>query len=352
MAKGSPDPQHQLISTALTCCLRQTCPQASITCGTLISDLGLKPDIFVAHPDGRRWAYEIINKNRAATKLIEKHQHYLEAGVSVYWVLWETLAPEKPLDGEKIARQAYWYSEALAEEPRRYKLNKLQRTLAELGEGWMYAFSVYKPLFDQVDHWMLKLMMISLDTYCFSPDQLKSDRVISKSDFLPLPYLTFAEDGRPALKPGMDELSSFLAPIAESAVQFPTDHPIFINNFLGKFDNLLDSPDTLQELVSKAFLQELIELTPHYSEAEWTLLAEQLQVYKEKVSQKTGAFQTETVEQVFEALNVLTADLPPVLQAVIQKFYPALNAKAIHQIIALKQWYEEDPHLQALLTKL
>ena len=55
--------------------------------------MGLKPDIYVEHPDGRLWAFEMIYRNAHAQHTLENHERYGDAGVRNFWILWDTLAP-------------------------------------------------------------------------------------------------------------------------------------------------------------------------------------------------------------------------------------------------------------------
>lgn len=351
MTQGSPDNQHELMVTGLARCLRQAFPRANFTFGTVVSDLGLKPDIFVSHPDGRRWAYEMVNKNAAADEIKSKHQKYLAAGVSAYWILWENLAPAKPLDADKVISQAIWVDEALLEEPRQYWLNKLQRTLAELGGGCLYVFAIYKPLLDLVEHWALKLIVIGLDIYKLQP-QPHPGKVTADIDFVPLPYLVFGEQGQPQLRPDADEISPYLSSVMDPRIQFPSDGPVFIKESFGNLDSLFGSPEEMQQLMQQALIQALSQSVADYSPADLAQLGEELQSYKERMPATSTTTDFEKPEQLLTALVEYLDSLPPIIQEAFRVVFDFPNKETIGQLIELKQWYEEDPYLQELLADM
>jgi hypothetical protein len=45
-------------------------PESRVTLGKRIQSVGLKPDIFIEHPDGHKWAYEMIYGNKSAEKVV------------------------------------------------------------------------------------------------------------------------------------------------------------------------------------------------------------------------------------------------------------------------------------------
>jgi hypothetical protein len=237
MAKGSPDNQHELIVTGIGRCLKAAYTEAKLSFGKVIPDIRLKPDIFVDHLNEQRWAYEVVNKNRPIQEIEAKHRKYAQAGVQAHWILWQTLGPEKPLDDTLIA-QSMWISDEIVEVPRRYKLNRLQRTLACLGDGYLYVFSIYKPFLDVVESSPLKLVMAGLDVYQFAPDHLDEQESAGDWAFVPLPYLVFNPQGRPCCSPVVDGIS----PDIQSLVGVSPEMPVFLQEQLTTLDTLLQTP--------------------------------------------------------------------------------------------------------------
>jgi hypothetical protein len=54
---------------------------------------GLKPDVYIRHPDGRQWAYEMVHGNSHPAHLNENHHRYQASGIRDIWILWDDLRP-------------------------------------------------------------------------------------------------------------------------------------------------------------------------------------------------------------------------------------------------------------------
>lgn len=347
MTKGSPDSQHELVITGLGRCLRLAYPTAQLSFGTKVSDLNLKPDIFVDHLNGQRWAYEVVNKSRAINGIEAKHRKYIRFGVQAYWILWQTLGPEKPLD-DTLTDQSMWISEEIVDTPRRYRLNELQSTLAHLGEGHLYVFSIHKPFLDLVEHWGLKLMMVGLDIYHFLPDQLDEGWAEGSWDPVPLPYLVFDEQGRPQCKPGIDKIPPFLQSYAESL----SDKPFFAPKALADLDAMVQAPDVLVASITQALTQ-LGKQHAHVELPEAEELAqafEHLQELRIKMSRKQNAGEINAL-QVFDTLDDLIAALPLQWQSAFREIIP-VTGDMVRQMLELKRWFDEDEHLRKLLADM
>jgi hypothetical protein len=107
----------------------------------LVRPPGLRPDIFVQHPDGKKWAFEMVHRNSQATHLLENHRRYLEAGIQDIWILWQDLEPSagrpRSIDQGVMPR--------FLSEQRLYKLGAPQRAILDMQEGevrTLYAFTV------------------------------------------------------------------------------------------------------------------------------------------------------------------------------------------------------------------
>jgi hypothetical protein len=347
MAKGSPDSQHELIVTGIGRCQKVAYPQAELSFGTKVPDLGLKPDIFVDHLNGQRWAYEVVNKNRHVREIEAKHRKYLQSGVQAYWILWQMLGPEKSLDDTSIF-QSVWISDEIVDAPRRYHLNELQRTLARLGEGRLYVFSIHKPFLDLVEHWTLKLVMTGLDIYHFSTDRLAAEWIEGNWDFVPLPYLIFDERGRPHCKPGVDKIPPFLQPFMESF----SGGPVFAPEAWARLEALIQAPDFLLVSMRQALTQ-LGEQYGHEKLPQTEELAgafDHFQKLVSELSQNRAAREADLL-QVMDALDKLIAALPVHLQSAFREIMP-MTGDMLRRILELKRWFEEDEHLQELLAKM
>ncbi|MDH4138080.1 MAG: hypothetical protein OEW09_15385 [Anaerolineae bacterium] len=347
MAKGSPDSEHELIVSGIGRCLQTAYPMAELTFGQVVPDLNLKPDIFIDHRNGQRWAYEVVNKNIDARKFEAKHQHYAQAGVQLHWILWQALGPEKPLD-DTLTVQSVWISDEIVDAPRRYKLNGLQRTLARLGGGHLYVFSIHKPFLGLVKHWGLKLMMAGLDIYHFRPDQLDRDWVEGSWDPVPLPYLVFDEQGQPQCKSGIDKIPPFLQSYAESL----SDKPFFAPKAFADLDDMVQAPDVLVAFITQALTQ-LGEQHAHVQLLETEELAqafERLQEFRAEMSKTQVPNETDAL-RALDALDNLIAALPLQLQRILREVIPVTGGM-VRQMLELKRWFDEDEHLQKLLADM
>lgn len=348
MTKGSPDPQHELMITGLARCLMIACPHIDLYLGKVIPDLELKPDIFAVHSDGRRWAYEMVNQNADAGKIEIKHHLYGRAGVPVYWILWEDQAPGGRLDADKITKQSIWATEDQLKGRRRYRLNKLQQTLVGLGRGRLYTFSLGKPLLDEVDHWLFKLFLIGLDIYQVSSGQLGDNPIEGYWEFIPLPYLAFNEEGQPQLKPGAGELASSLAAVSQPLTDIPTDRPFLLKDRLQDLDDLLSSPGRFQTLLAQSLLPVLKQKAAAYSAEELQKIVAHMPDLAEAKAKLSVPY-SDPIDALRAWVDFVDS-FPPLVRDTFREVIPLPGATEVCLMVELKQWLEDDPHLQRLLA--
>jgi len=89
MARGQESDAHRVMLEALEIRLRKLFPGSEVTLGKKIQSIGLKPDIYIEHPDGRKWAYEMIFGNKSAEHTLDNHKRYKNAGTHDFWILWD-----------------------------------------------------------------------------------------------------------------------------------------------------------------------------------------------------------------------------------------------------------------------
>lgn len=347
MAKGSPDSRHELMISGIARCLELACPGVRLSRGKVVEDISLKPDIFALLPDGRRWAYEAVYKNAHIDDIKAKQHKYNQAGVYDHWILWESLAPEKPWDDGAIA-QSVWISNEVAIAPRRYKLNNLQRTLMRLGQGHLYAFSIHKPILRLVKNWGLKLAMVGLYVYHFSPEQAETQRVRISGDWdlVPLAHLTFSEQGRLQRKPDSIEIPAPLRTLAE----LPSDEAVSIQKSFAMLDDALQSPEALTASMTLGFKR----LSEQYAQLELPQTEEFAQVARrfQEIAQDTAANPIADEASVLQALSAfdrVVGFLPLHVQIAVREVMP-ITADMMRQTLEIKRWFEQDEHLQKLLA--
>ena len=131
MAKqGAP---HETMVEAFTKRLRQLHPEppAVYSFGSKVESVGLKPDIYVQHPDGRQWAFEMVHGNSSARHLLDNHRRYASHGIHDVWILWDSLrpkvGPDHPLEQGIMP--------ALLPDAKVYPLTAPQRAILEMQIG-------------------------------------------------------------------------------------------------------------------------------------------------------------------------------------------------------------------------
>lgn len=347
MAKGSPDPQHELVITAISRCLRLVYPEIELTQGRLIPDLNLKPDIYVVHPDGRRWAYEVVNKNAGIAKIEENHQTYAQAGVRDYWILWEARGPDKPLD-DSILAQSMWITDEASEGPKRYKLTDLQRALASLGDGSLYVFVINKALQATIENLALRLGIIGLAIYHFSLEELQEEHVEGDWDFVPLPGVDFGSVGEPQVRQEVFAIPTFLQPQAE----IPSDRPVFAREVFGEVDQLLASPETLIAMLQQSEQEVQAEHggLESIQTPEFTAALERFLRVKSEIEAHPEQEEENTIRLV-RGIEDLIAAMPEPLQSRYRGILP-VSAETLRRIFEIRRWLEEDEHVQKLLEEV
>ncbi len=76
MARGQESDAHRVMLEAFQIRLSKFFPESRVTLGKRIQSVGLKPDIFIEHPDRRKWAYEMIYGNKSAKHTLDNHRLY------------------------------------------------------------------------------------------------------------------------------------------------------------------------------------------------------------------------------------------------------------------------------------
>jgi hypothetical protein len=238
-------------------------PQATYSLGRKVTPPGLKPDVYVEHEDGRRWAFEMVHHNRHAQHLLENHRRYAEAGISDHWVLWHDLQPQT--QGTPSPDQGVMT--ALIEEERCFTLTAPQRAILEMQDGdvrYLYAFTI-NPLKDIRSPKTEFARFISTGVILYRFEGWNGEeKAVASQIFVPMYYLEFSDGG--ALKrppPGVYD-----AAFEELADLVGFDEPVMIpSEAAATLDGLPQIIAAHQQRVAMAILkQHWIALSPEERE--------------------------------------------------------------------------------------
>ena len=191
--EGAP---HATMVEAFVNRLQQLYPQSKATysLGRKVTPPGLKPDVYVEHEDGRRWAFEMVHHNRHAQHLLENHRRYAEAGISDHWVLWHDLQPQT--QGTPSPDQGVMT--ALIEEERRFTLTAPQQAILEMQESdmrYLYAFTI-NPLKDIRSPETMFSQTVSTGVIIYRFEGWDGEeKAVASQIFVPMYYLEFNDDG-------------------------------------------------------------------------------------------------------------------------------------------------------------
>jgi hypothetical protein len=198
MTRGQESPSHKAMFEAFELRLRTCFPGSKITLGKKIQPVGLKPDIYVEHPDGRRWAFEMIYRNAHARHLLENHERYDSAGIRDFWILWDTLAPavSRPPADQGVLTD-YLHTR------KRAKNTKLLQAVAQIHHEhcgvWptpVYAFS-FQEFGSMIEnpHPIMQAISTGVTAYLIEEIAQTAKTLYYSTEYVPIVELGFDNDG-------------------------------------------------------------------------------------------------------------------------------------------------------------
>lgn len=116
-------------------------PPAVYREGRRVKPVGLKPDVYLQHPDGRQWAFEMVHGNRHPDHLLKNHERYVQAGIRDIWILWDDLSPKSGPPSPKDQG----VMPALMGETRMYRITGPQCAILQMQTGnirYLHTFTV------------------------------------------------------------------------------------------------------------------------------------------------------------------------------------------------------------------
>jgi hypothetical protein len=263
MAKqGAP---HATMSEAFAKRLRQLYPEPPTLYleGRVIKPAGLKPDIYVQHPDGRQWVFEMVHGNSSAQHLLKNHSRYMEHGIRDIWILWDSIRPtaghERPLNQGVMP--------ALLPEEKVYPLTAPQRAILEMQTDqtrYLHSFTV-SPFQPQLDaSAFLSAMMIGLDVYRFV-GWGGQEKYVATCDFISLSELVFNDDGTPAFP--AENMNEEVMRRTLQELGLNLDASFIPTAWLAQLNQSFGSPEGWRVLATASVVNRLISLPPEEIES-------------------------------------------------------------------------------------
>ena len=314
---------------------------------------GLKPDVFLRHPDGRQWAYEMVHGNSRPAHLNENHHRYQESGIQDIWILWDDL---RPRIGVSLSMQQGVFMDLV---PSEYtiaesKLTAPQRCILSMqtqGVRYLYTFSV-TPLAPELNADLLNMLSIGINIYAFRALGQPGAFNVTKS-FIPMIELGFNADGFPQDQPNPAfegiELNDLL-----QALGYETNQPLIPSAVMQQIIEMIVIPDKHPQLL-------MLYLRSYLQQAPPELLAELKSFRGANASQSLKPYNSfldpEVSQQIFKnpsALHALANEgeaaqshitgqsIPPVLK---QFLIDVLNHSAVRSSAEWMEWQAVNPIL-------
>lgn len=233
---------HKAVIEAISRRIRQLYPPSYVRIreNKQLGRFNFRPDIYVEHDDGHKWAYEIVHGNSRG--LQEKHDLYAHEGISDVWVLWQTLGPKTKLTSQPDQGVLL----GTGDEQWRYQLNKPERQLLSLQAGderFLYVFTI-DPVYRGVELTeLMKTLTLGFETYKFVGWKDRHTYPAS-FEFVSLAEAVFDAQGRP----GRVEQSEAMLDDFFKQLGFDPSSTFIPSDIMGRADRLVATPDELKKV--------------------------------------------------------------------------------------------------------
>jgi hypothetical protein len=357
-------PSHRVMSEAFEKRLKQLFPESEYhySFGKQLAN-GLKPDVYIRHPDGRQWAYEMVHGNSHPAHLNKNHHRYLASGIQDIWILWDDLRPRigVPLSMRQgvfmdLFPSDYTIAESKLTAPQRCILNMQSQSIR-----YLYSFSV-TPLVPELYVDLLNMLSIGINSYAFRSLGQSGAFHVTKS-FIPMVELGFNENGflqdhpNPAFN-GI-EVNDLL-----KALGYETDQSLIPSSVMKQITEMIKTPDGYPQLL-RLYLSNFIQ------KASPELLAEFYEIKNASASQSLKPFSSSLNHEIGpqilndpSALHALADEgeaaqshidgqtIPPIVK---QFIIDLLNQSAVRSSAEWMEWQAANPTLdeaRALAKKI
>lgn len=349
MAK--PGDRHEVMTDFFGNHIQSLFPDCVISYGKVLKPVGLKPDIFVTMPDGRKWVFEMVHENRNPAKIQSNHIRYQQAGIQDTWILWDDLCPKSK---RRVSPSQGIFTEAFNDPPI-YRLTKPQETLLNLWPNnpkYLYTFSIDPfQIASQMDlSKMLSAMMIGICVYQFDGSKV-GDRYAISTNYISLASLKFLEDGKIVI-PEDD-------PILDKTIQALHFDPgnNLLPDLLINLQNLISTPDGLK-LLTETYLKNWLLSLPQKEKDELMAFiqsgqAQNIQPFSGRISASEGFTSYDDLQK----LTLLSEDMKELESYVENLALPngikqiLIDSNKSQEFLALVEIYHQqavNPHYRAL----
>jgi len=263
MARGKESSQHKVIVEALAIhlsALFKTKPSI----GAQISN-DLKPDIYIEHPDGRKWAYEAVYMHQDPSQVYAKHARYCDAGVCDHWILWEDIRPHRR---KRKADEGQLFFIDM-EDSFLHQPSELQKAILQIQTGderFLYAFNARLPkTIDNLPATLLaRSASIGIDIYNIQSSNA-GPKYLVHHEYHPLYEVQYGENGK-FLPPPLATTRLLMEVFQHSEFADPGFSPE--EQYARLHDMLTSSPERILILVRTYFERIFYQYFPETSPAE------------------------------------------------------------------------------------
>jgi len=346
---------HRSMAEAFEKRLRQLFPEPEhiYSLGKKVAN-GLKPDVYLLHPDGRQWAYEMVHCNHQPDHLNDNHSRYQGAGIQDIWILWDDLRPRigAPLSMQQgvfmdLIPSQYAVAESRLTAPQKAILN-----MQPPGVRYLYAFSV-APAAPELHTELLDMLSIGINCYAFQSLGQPGAFQVKKS-FIPMVELNFGADGR-LEEPANPALESLVLDDLLRALGYEANQPMIPSTVMQQVIEMMRTPEKHPEIIA-LYLKGLL----HQASPE---LLEEIQTYRSAdasppVEPYRSAMDLEAIRHNLlapDALRALADDLQtaqahiaeqPISPALKQFLLDLLNQPTVRDSAEWLEWQATSPALE------
>lgn len=320
MSIGVESSSHKSMVKAFALRLRRLFPDAIITLGKKVEPVSLKPDVYIKHPDGRQWVYEMVKGNQSREHIQKNHERYSQHAIRDFWILWEELTPtQTPADINQGVFSAF------LDTTRQIEPNALLKTIYTIHSKHknnppvpIYAFTLNQ-LGEKVKDLSAIFKTLSIGLRIFNVVDIDKARASYTGDFISLSELQFDQDGFPYASQNTAEQEMYDKALEQLGMI--SQQQYVPAELIAQFNKLENNPN-LQQSVLLALLQQSHNLLSDVEISE-------LKTYIESGKAKT--IQMPLIDSIKSGNNISISDPDGIesLSAILKEIWKALEEQGV-----------------------